>query len=268
MNESRPKIRIRERLLGAFVCFQLLAIPIGSYIKLVPVRVPEHHGEINGDLQLSLPPEKWISAREPMQTIFDSVAWVSSRWGELTGQAQCWALFASFGKKAAFPVVELHWTEESGIPSVKLKTHFEPDDPCRYFYPPEPSCRLYNYEYRTCIFYWVASPAQFDDQEDYRKHAIDCVRDMHRSVGTFLRWRTEKYLKEHPGTPHPNRIVLIARVLPNPAPGTSRLSRPPAYEIPVAQWLPHRVNESQQLAIDAWDPVNHSFVRLEKRSSP
>lgn len=264
MTIAQP-IRIRERLLGAFVCFQLVAIPLGSYIKLVPVRVPEHHGELNGDLQEKLPFEKWSSAREPLQTVFDSIAWVSSRWGEVTGQAQCWALFASFGKNAAIPVVELHWPSEFGLPMAVIRSHFDPADPNHYFYPPESSCRLFNYEYRTCIFYWIITPDQFSDPEKYRTMVTENVRDMHRSLVAFMRWRMEKYLADHPDLPKPERVVLKARIIPDPAPGTSRLLRPASYDVPLAQWLPDRASENSWLPIDAWDPVDRTFVRLTAR---
>jgi hypothetical protein len=260
---TRPTIS--ERLLGAFVCFQLLAIPLGSYIKLVPVRATEQRGELKGDLQEKLPPDRWATAREPMQTMFDAIAWVSSRWGEVSGQAQCWALFASFGQHAAMPAVELHWPAEAQREPVTLRCHFEPADPTRYFFPPEPACRRYNFEYRTVIFYWIAVPDDFSSPEKYRRRVLNNVHDMRRSMSAFLRWRTDKYLQEHPGTPTPERVVLQARILPNPKPGDSRLNRPSAYNIPVAQWRPGGSNES---AVDAWDPLQKQFVAVDKGGGP
>lgn len=265
MQSAAEKPTLTERLLGIFVCFQLVAIPLGSYIKLVPVRAAEVRGEINGDLQEKLSPDRWASAREPVQTVFDSIAWASSRWGEVSGQAQSWALFASFGKHAAMPAVELHWPADSGIPSVTLKCHFEPEDPSRYFYPPEPSCRRYNFEYRTCIFYWVALPSNFKSTNEYVQRVQDNVRDMHRSMSAFLHWRTQIYLRDHPCTPMPERVVLKARILPNPAPGESRHNRPATYEIPVAQWKPNQPESAEHLPIEAWDPQQNVFVLLPTR---
>src|SRR4051812_13406317 len=100
----------RSLALGIFVCFQLVNIPLSNYIKLVPVRFPEYHGEINGDLQIRLSDE--AKPREPFQTVADTTSQVLSRWAELSGQGQCWALFTSFGTRAGFPVVELRWPVE------------------------------------------------------------------------------------------------------------------------------------------------------------
>src|SRR5262245_57420197 len=66
------------RALGAFICFQLIATPLSNYIKLLPVRFPEYHGEINGDLQMRM--VETATPIEPYQSIVDSTAWALARW--------------------------------------------------------------------------------------------------------------------------------------------------------------------------------------------
>jgi hypothetical protein len=246
-------------LLGAFVCFQLVAIPLGSFIKLVPVRLPQHRGEITADLQVTL--EGRRGAFEPLQSLFDAAAWTTARWAEVSGQTQCWALFTAFGKQSAFPLVELRWPEGSGRDPVRIGCHFEPADPAEYFYPPEPCCRRFNYEYRMVLFHMLR-PEDFPRPGQYRREALDCVRDLRRSLGAFLRWRMTTYLRDHPGTPEPECVTLWARVFPDPPPGAPRRPRPETVEVPFARWYPGRSVEPGFSPVEAFDLDVRQFVRL------
>ncbi|MFL5329476.1 MAG: hypothetical protein ACJ8C4_11230 [Gemmataceae bacterium] len=250
--ENRLRPTLRERLLGAFVTFQLIAIPLGSYIKLVPARYPEHHGELNGDLQTQLP--KGAEVNEPLQKIKDATAYVMSRWGEVSGQAQCWALFATFGVQAAMPAVELQWADRD---PVTLRCYFEPANPSRYFYYPEPCCRLFNYEYRTVIYYWASKPQDYTKPEQYRKDSMQTAFEQRRSTMAYLRWKTAHYLEENPDLPVPTSVILKARISPDPSPGAWSLARPAGYEVPVARWQP----ADQAFAV--WDPIAKLFVSEE-----
>jgi len=246
--EERPA-NFRQRLLGAFVIFQLIAIPLGSYIKLVPVRFTEYHGEMNGDLQTRLPDD--VVAKEPAQSMKDTVASFINRWGELTGQSQCWALFASFGVQSAMPAVELQWPDRE---PVTIRCYFEPQNPSKYFYAPEPCCRLFNYEYRTVIYYWASRPNDYtSDPEKYRRDSMQIAFDQRRSTTTYLKWKTQHYLSAHPDMPAPEIIVLKARISPDPSPGMSKVDRPPTYEVPVARWIPSSGDYT------VWDPVAKQF---------
>src|SRR5262245_48297156 len=111
--------RLRERLLGAFVIFELILIPFASYIKLVPVRIEEPHGELIGELQVGL--REGATVCEPVQKVKDALAFAISRWGEVTGQVQLWSLFVSFNEQAAMPTVELHWPAELKREPVELR---------------------------------------------------------------------------------------------------------------------------------------------------
>lgn len=260
-SETQPGVRPtpRQRLLGAFVCFQLVAIPLGSFIKLVPVRLPQHRGEITADLQVTL--EGRRGAFEPLQSLFDAAAWTTARWAEVSGQTQCWALFTAFGKQSAFPLVELRWPEGSGRDPVRIGCHFEPADPAEYFYPPEPCCRRFNYEYRMVLFHMLR-PEDFPRPGQYRREALDCVRDLRRSLGAFLRWRMTTYLRDHPGTPEPECVTLWARVFPDPPPGAPRRPRPETVEVPFARWYPGRSVEPGFSPVEAFDLDVRQFVRL------
>lgn len=253
-NQAVPEIRqaptFSERVLGWFVLFQLIAIPLGSYIKLIPVRYPEHRGELNGELQARLTDNAKV--REPLQTVVDITAAALARWGEVTGQAQCWALFATFGVQAALPIVELHW---HGREPVVLRCYFEPSDPSRYFYAPAPCCRLFNYEYRTVIYYWACRPTDISSNPElHRREAMRTAYDQRRSTTAYLRWKFDRYRREHTGITRPDYILLKARVLPDPPAGASRTDRPTSYEVPVARWKPG------ENSYEVWDPSANQFT--------
>lgn len=263
---SVNKNTIAGRLLGAFIVFQLLFVPVANYIKLVPARMPPHQGEIDGELQSRVAPG--ARCREPLQSIIDATAWACSRWSDVSGQGQCWALFASFGERASFPIVELRWPESINRPPVRLKSHFEPEDPINYFYWPEPCCRVWNYDNRMTLIHFAITPKLVPDPEAYRRECVDCVREMRRSMSAYLRWKTDRYLATQPDAPRPETVTLFARVLPDPPPGESYRNRPPAFEIPLARWTPSRHVPDDEVPLEAWDPIAHQFVRLKLEANP
>src|SRR5206468_3956935 len=149
------------------------------------------------ELQARLDPNANVS--ESIQKIKDATAYAVSRWVEASGQAQYWALSVGFGNKAAMPGGEWTWPARARHASVLLKCHFEPADPAWYYYPPEPCCRLFNYEYRTVIYYWATRLSKdAAEPERYRKEVMETVRDQRRSTAAFLRWKLEGYRKQNP----------------------------------------------------------------------
>src|SRR5205823_6457860 len=112
------------------------------------------------------------------------------RWGELTGQAQGWALFAPvFGHQASLPLVEVHWLDGRAVNV--LHSRFMPRDPNRYFRWPSYDCRLFNYEYRLTLLYWTWTKESFDTYpKDWQKAAIERVRRQQQSILSYLFWRT------------------------------------------------------------------------------
>ncbi len=259
-NSEHPNTR-RGRLLVLFVVFQFVVIPLGSYIKMIPVRMPPHHGELDGDLQTRV--SEPSQCREPIQTIYDATAWACSRWAEVSGQRQGWALFVTFGDRASFPIVELQWPASEQRSTVRLSSHFEPDDPTNYFYWPEPCCRMWCYDNRMVLFHAALSRTMIPDAEEFRKASFDAVRSLRRSTSAYLRWKTDHYLQANPDVPPPEHVTLIARVLPDPRPGKSYRDRPAALEIPHARWSPARTIPPDEVPLEAWDPLEAKFVRLK-----
>lgn len=241
------------RLLGFFVVFQFVYLPLSNYIKMVPVRIPEQHGELTDDQQRRR--ADTAPCREPFQTIVDTTSWCCSRWADVSGQIQCWALFASCSERASFPIVELHWPDDQRREPVRITSHFQPSDATNYFFWPEPCCRVWNYEYRMTVFHMAATRKLLPDDEQYRRLCLENVRDMRRSMSAYLRFKVDRYLAAHPGTPRPDHATLLARIMPNPSPGQSYRDRPPAFDVPVARWVPDSI-------LQAWDTTKQVFVGL------
>src|SRR3954471_1873534 len=107
-------------LLGIFILWELFYLPAANCIKLLPVRLPPHRGELDDDVQIPAEP----SAGGPAQVVRDGLAFGLGGWGELTGQTQGWALFApTFGHQASLPEV-VFVQPPPGPPSVRLQSSF------------------------------------------------------------------------------------------------------------------------------------------------
>src|SRR5436309_290480 len=100
--DPRRRLELPSILLGLFILWELFYLPASNLIKFAPLRLPEHHGETNDDIQL-----RGRAYRvDVAQSALDALGTVLIRWGELSGQIQGWSLFApNFGRHAALPEV-------------------------------------------------------------------------------------------------------------------------------------------------------------------
>jgi hypothetical protein len=219
-------------LLGAFVCFQLAYLPVANVLKLVPLRKPVQRGELYDDVQIRRLPDD-----PPGPWLLETVGVVCDRWAELSGQTQGWSLFAPhFGRVASLPVVRLVWNDPAR--EVRLLGYFTPPDPTHVPpRPPEPRCRLYNYEYRLAVAGWTWDREPLDEQAaGLATLAVAQVRRQYRSMHAYLRWRLDQYRAAHPDEPPPDVLELRALQIMPPDPRTG--TRGPARELPIASWEP------------------------------
>jgi hypothetical protein len=194
-----------NRVLGLFILFQLVYLPIANLIKLVPLGIPESTGELNDDIQL-----RGQAFVAPVQAVADAAGTGFARWGELTGQAQGWSLFAPvFGHQAALPVVELY--------QIRLRSQFVPADANYYFRAPSSACRLFNFEYRLALLYWNwDSLSYWDRRGEYAKSTELRVRRQNRSMLAYMRWKMDRFLSANPLQGAPARVALLAEIIPSP----------------------------------------------------
>lgn len=235
-------------LLGAFICFQLVYLPVANVIKLIPMQLPESSGELDDDIQL-----RGNDLPESAQVLFDAVGGVCLRWGELTGQAQGWSLFApQFGHQAALPAVTLATIDPVAGRTVNqvFRSRFEPEDLGRWFRLPESSCRLFNYEYRLALLYWVWSPEMFaKEPEAWRAAATKRVLRQHRSMQSYLAWRQRQFMQQHDHKP--NELILSVRqIADGKVTGEQNLIR----------WVQRDRDHPLFHSFQAWDPVERAWA--------
>jgi hypothetical protein len=187
------------------------------------------------------------------------------RWGELTGQAQGWSLFAPvFGHQASLPAVYLYRTGAQ-TSWINLHSPFRPADPNAYFRLPESSCRLFNYEYRLALLYWTWSADSFGKHRDeWSQAALDRVRRQQKSMLAYMRWRADRYVRDNPRGLVPTRAELVAELIPSPPPAAPDDLRQPYSMFLLARWFLGTPPPPGCLPVQAYDQVAGQWVWLSE----
>src|SRR5437763_1120746 len=119
------RTRLASHLLGAFICAELIYLPLANLLQPFPRQMPPLPDEILGRIQA----EGRTTGSEPAQTLLDATGAVCDRYGEVTSQGQNWSLFAPrFGEAGTFLTLEV----TTGDGPVELRSRFEPADPDHY----------------------------------------------------------------------------------------------------------------------------------------
>jgi hypothetical protein len=199
---------------------------------------------------------------------------VTERWAELTGQAQCWQLFApDVADVIPFLAVELRWDDDRlpraaartagrapPAPPVLLPSENEPADPGRFFRAGR--FRLRRYE--TTLDLAPAPGRPFDPRgEDWAAAVERDVRAGAEPMLAYLRWRLAAFRRARPDLPPPTQVVLhvrLYRVPPPPGPTPWRWEYLGQHR--VARWLPGAPVPAGYLPVETYDPPSDSFVRL------
>jgi hypothetical protein len=238
----RPAIttRVASYLLGAFVCIELVYLPLSNVIQRVPRRMAPLPDEL-----LTRFDREGQATPEPVQSAIDATGTACDRWGELTAQAQGWSLFAPrFGENGTF--VTLQVTAADGT-TTELRSRFEPADPDDFVRLDLTNHRLFNREGSYAIIYATWTPESFAARgEDWRQAIRETVTTYRRSLSAYVRWR----LREEYAGLEVREVVVAVRVFLPPKGGT----RPPALAIPLAKWVPERPDP-----LVPFDPVTGRF---------
>lgn len=252
---QRPTVA--QVLLGVFISWQLLFLPAANYVAFLPHGQPEE-----GELSDSRSSPDQTGAASAVQQGINLVARITDTWSYLTGQVQAWWLFApDVPRGATFPIVELRWGD--GAKSVRLHTTLEPNDPQSYFRPPSSFDRLFHYEVRLgLLFANCTEQTVAEDPEFWRATIEERVRRQWRSIRAYLRWYVQYFARENPGLPPPQQAILLIRTYPIPEPGQPSLAWPTPLEQPLARCRPDAPRQPGELPIEAFDPVNQSFMPL------
>jgi hypothetical protein len=238
-----PRLRrLASYLLGAFVCIELVYLPLANVIQRVPRRMPPLPDEIRTRFDR----EGQVTYFEPAQCAIDATGTACDRWGELTAQSQLWSLFAPrFGENGTFLTLQVTGTDGT---TTELRSRFEPANVDDYVRVDVTHHRLFNREGTFGIIYSLWTPDAFETRsEDWQRTIREWVTGFRRSLSAYVRWR----LHEQYASKDIREVVVAVRVFLPPKNG----SRPPALAIPLAKWTQDRPDQ-----LTPFDPVSGGFL--------
>jgi hypothetical protein len=220
--------RLASYLLGAFVCVELLYLPLANFLQPVPRRPDPLPDEILGRFQV----EGRSSDSEIIQQAIDATGRACDRWAEATAQNQGWSLFAPrFGAAGTFLTLEMLSTDGT---RTELRSRFEPPDPSHYVRFDVRNYRLFYREMSYALIYATWTPESFAKQaKEWRDAIRDYVTVYRRSMSAYVRWRIAT---DMPGAAV-QEITVAVRVFLSPKPGEPH-TRPAAISVPLAKWDP------------------------------
>ena len=239
---AQPAIRrLASYLLGAFVCAELIYLPLANLLQFLPRQMPPLPDEMLGRIQ----PEGRSTESGAVQAVLDETGAACDRFGEATAQGQNWSLFAPrFGEAGTF--IALQVTTADGL--IELRSRFEPADPDHYIRFNLTDYRVFYREMIYAVAYWHWTPESFETQGPAWRDALrDHVAAFRHTLPAYVRWRLDQEL---PGV-HVRAVTMAVRVFPPPKPGEPR---PAPVTLPLARWEPGRPDE-----VMAYDPLTSEF---------
>jgi hypothetical protein len=255
---AKPAPGVRSILLGLFVLFELVYLPLSNLLQFVPREIPTPTGEFDIRKQR----EGTVTDNRPMQDAINGVGTFIDRYGELSGQVQYWSLFApEFGRQTIFPVVEFEFGDGAERFRMRFEPHYLRTDPANYLRWPRPDSRLVGYEFLLASIYWdYSAESSRDNGPAWREAIREQVRRQQKSLEAYFRFSLAMLKRQHADLPEPRAGVLSVWIHQSPKVGESE--RPPAFTMPLARWAPDRIADGKRLAVEAYDPVEKTFVPL------
>jgi hypothetical protein len=211
----------------------------------------------------------WSASRPEVDAATMAVAKAADGWGALTGQWQGWALYGpNLPTQSAFVAVELRWEHET----VQLRSECEPVDVGNYFRP-FLSSRLSIYEsYLGLVLWGWDSGAAAQEPHVWNERLVEHVAKERRGIEAYLRWRLERFQRDHPDRPPPAEVVLLGHIYPISAPGREPFFWSTPEEIPLARWRPPAAawcddyapagTAASPLRVETYNLITHQFEPL------
>jgi hypothetical protein len=246
-------------LLGLFVVGQLGFLLVANFLGVEePVRKSlAKHPRLE-----ALAPD-YLAGKGSVQSVLrDTESW-TRRWSQLTGQPQSWRLFApNVTDTIPFVAVELVWDDPPAERRLLLSEN-EPADVRRYV-------KLGHFRLRRAeaVFDCLSAASENPFRADSLAWADgirDLMREEHAFVHAYLRWRLDRFLRQHPDLPPPAEVILYVRIyrIP-PPPGPSPWQWEYLGQHPVARWLPRAEPDPGHLPIEVYNPVVDRFEAMER----
>ncbi len=229
-------------MLGAFVCAELIYLPLANFLQLFPRQMPPVPDEILGRIQR----EGRSTNSDAGQAVLNQTGAACDRYGEATAQGQSWSLFAPrFGEAGTFLTLEVMTADGP----VELRSQFEPADPDDYARFNFVDYRVFYREMSFALVYWMWRPDSFATRGPEWAVAIrEHVAAFPHTLPAYVRWRLDREL---PGVAVREVIVAVRVFLP-PKPGEAR---PAPVTLPLAKWVPGRPGQ-----VTAYDPIAAAFT--------
>ena len=233
--------RLASYLLGAFICVELIYLPLSNILQRVPRRMSPLPSEIIVRHQR----EGRATDSDTIQSTLDAIGTVSDRWSEATSQTQGWSLFAPrFGKNGTF--LTLLVTDSAGH-TIELRSRFEPLSPDDYMRFDVTHYRLFYREMSYALVYWMWEPDSFETRgAEWDELLREYATTFRRSLSAYVRWRLREEL---PGV-DVKEVLVAARVF---QPAKPDEARPAAVTVPMAKWT------AQPNELRAYDPIRKRF---------
>jgi hypothetical protein len=234
--------KLAAYFLGAFVCAELVFLPLSNILQRVPRRVPPPPDEMFAPLRR----EGRATDSDVAQAAIDATGTACDRWMEATAQGQPWSLFAPrFGRNGTFLTLQV----KTASGPVEMRSRFEPADVNHYVRYDLTHYRQFYREVSYSIVYWMWQPDSFDRQGPEWRDAIrEYVGTFKHSLPAYVRWRLDGELPRA----DVREVIVAVRVFLPPKPGDVR---PEPATLPLARWVPERPGE-----VAPYDPVSRQFV--------
>lgn len=251
---------MKSILLGLFVFFQLIYLPLSNVLQLVPREIPPQKG--GSDIRVQR--EGTLTDNRAIQDAVNGLGAAIDRYGQLSGQVQAWSLFApDFGTQTIVPLVEFEFVDENDRYLMRSDPPILSVDPDNYFRWPGSYSRMVGNEFLLCVVYWAFNEDSLQQhgpewRDAIRRHVVR----MEKSLLAYFRLNLATLKKAHPDLPEPRTATLKVSIHPSPAPG--QRERPPAFTMPLARWNLDRKDDPKYLPIEAFDPVANEFVPIER----
>jgi hypothetical protein len=122
---------------------------------------------------------------------------------------------------------------------------------------------MHTIEIQFAVSGWVCTEESLAARPELWRKMPDTVRDAHRPLLAWLKWRLRAFEAAHPGRGIPSEVVMKFRYIPTPLPHEPRGWTKPTTERPYARWKPGETPEPGYLPVEGYDPVAKQFVRLK-----
>jgi hypothetical protein len=257
-----PRPGVLPWLVGAFALWQLAFFPLANLSEFVPQRPGPH--DVNPPIESS---QRWgrFTDREPVQAAAEVAGHVLASWAELTGQDQGWVMFTpGFPPYTVTLAAEFHFPDGT---TDRIESRFEPGPAGRFRFPVVHD-RAFNHEANIFMLAWHGHPRSFAEQPEVWRQLPERVRENDALVTRWLAWRAKQYAAAHPDRPTPTAVVAVLRYRPTPPPDDPAAPPGPAFDRPLARWLPGGPAGPGWLPLEGYDPIGGRWVRLKPWGRP